>query len=77
MKPQRITTLAMTILLAILPALAQMFNPVSWTTRIEMTGDETGKIVFSAKIEQGWHVYSNDIDPEIGPTPLSLSLIHI
>lgn len=73
MKPQRITTLAMTILLAILPALAQMFNPVSWTTRIEMTGDETGKIFFSAKIEQGWHVYSNDIDPEIGPTPLSIT----
>lgn len=70
----RIRTLLLTaVLLASLTAAAQMFNPVRWSQKIVMTGDKTGEVVFTATIESGWHMYSNDVDPEIGPTPLSVS----
>ena len=72
MKPQRIITLALTALLAVVPALAQIFTPVKWSTKIEMTGESKGEIVFTAAIENGWHVYSNDIDPNVGPSPLTI-----
>ncbi len=60
------------LLLCAASAAAQMFNPVTWSTAIEMTGDNTGEIVFNATISDGWHMYSNDVDPEIGPTPLGV-----
>lgn len=72
MKPQRIITLALTALLAVVPAMAQIFTPVKWSTKIEMTGESKGEIVFTAAIENGWHVYSNDIDPNVGPSPLTI-----
>ncbi len=73
MKPQRIITLFLAAALAAIPALAQFFTPVKWTSAIEMKGDAQGEIVYSAKIDAGWHVYSNDIDPNIGPSPLDVS----
>ncbi len=73
MKPKRILTLALTVFLAVVPALAQILNPVTWNSKIEMTGDAKGEIVFTAAIESGWHVYSHDIDPNVGPSPFEIS----
>lgn len=52
---------------------AQMFNPVSWSSALEMTGDDTGVLKFKAKIGSRWHMYSMDVDPDVGPTPLSVN----
>ena len=48
-------------------AQAQMMEPVKFTTKLDVKNDGTGEIVFSAKIDPGWHVYSTDIGDD-GPT---------
>lgn len=52
---------------------AQIMNPVKWDVATRMTGDAKGEVVMTAAIQPGWHVYSNDVDPEIGPTPLEIN----
>lgn len=52
---------------------AQMFQPVKWTTSIKMTDDASGVVVMKATIDRGWHMYSNDLDPSVGPSPLTIS----
>ena len=39
---------------------AQMMEPVKFTTSLDTKDDGTGEIVFSAKIDAGWHLYSTD-----------------
>lgn len=73
MKLQRFTAFLLIALSALLSATAQMFNPVKWTSEIKMTSDNTGEVVFTATIDAGWHMYSNDCDPQAGPTPLSIN----
>lgn len=65
-----ITFLLMTLAFS---ATAQIVNPVTWKSKIEMKGDDKGEIVFTALIQSGWHMYSYDVDPNVGPTPLSVS----
>jgi len=54
-------------------AIAQIMTPVKWTSKIEMTGDAEGQVVMSASISGGWHMYSTDVDPSVGPQPLEIS----
>ena len=54
-------------------ASAQMITPVKWNIDLNMTGDKTGQIVMKASILNGWHMYSNEVDPSAGPTPLSIT----
>lgn len=54
-------------------SVAQIYNPVKWRCRMEMTDDTHGAVIMSARIESGWHVYGNDVKPDIGPTPLSVT----
>lgn len=58
------------ITLVSLSANAQMFDPVHFTSELRMRQHNEGDIIFSATIDGGWHVYSNNI-PEGGPTPAS------
>ena len=51
---------------------AQMATPVKWKTSVEMTDDSHGVVVMTASIAGGWHMYSMDVDPNIGPSPLSV-----
>lgn len=53
-----------------LSANAQIFDPVHFTSELRMRQHNEGDIIFSATIDGGWHVYSNNI-PEGGPTPAS------
>lgn len=73
MKLQRFTAFLLIALSALLTATAQMFNPVKWSSKIEMTSGNTGEIVFTATIDAGWHMYSHDCDPQAGPSPLSIN----
>ncbi len=73
MKLQRFTAFLLIALSAIVTVTAQMFNPVKWSSKIEMTSDNTGEVVFTATIDAGWHMYSHDCDPQAGPSPLSIN----
>lgn len=47
---------------------AQILEPVKWSFSSKKTGDAEAEIIFTATIDKGWHLYSQDI-PENGPIP--------
>lgn len=52
---------------------ASMSDPVRWRTAIEQR-DSTLQLVFKAKIDEGWHIYSANL-PEGGPMPTCFRLL--
>ena len=52
----------------VLLANAQIHNPVTWNFAVE--GNE---FVFTADIEEGWHLYSQHLPPDDGPIPTSFN----
>ncbi|MBU2950256.1 thioredoxin family protein [Tamlana agarivorans] len=51
---------------------AQIFNPVEWSTSVEKLSDSEYKLISTATIEKGWHLYSQDV-PENGPIPTTFT----
>lgn len=62
-------SLALLLLVAIL-CNAQMANPVKFTSQLKVGKTAEGEIVFSGKIEKGWHVYSTNLGSD-GPIEAS------
>jgi thiol:disulfide interchange protein DsbD len=49
---------------------AQVLRPINWESKTSINEAKTGEIVeliFTAKIDEGWYLYSNDFDPDLGP----------
>ena len=72
MKNRICSTLLMAFL--VLAAQAQLMDPVHFTSRWNMTGETAGEIVFSATIDDGWHVYSTDLGSD-GPTAATFHVV--
>lgn len=51
---------------------AQMVTPVKWSVDSRMTSDTDGEILFSASIEERWHLYGLSL-PDGGPKPTSVT----
>ncbi|MDO5608470.1 MAG: cytochrome c biogenesis protein CcdA [Capnocytophaga sp.] len=51
---------------------AQIYDPVSWSAKIEKVADNEYDLVSIATIEPGWHLYSQTIPPK-GPIPTSFT----
>lgn len=49
---------------------AQILSPVKWEWKAEPTGKGEYRLIFSSKIDKGWHVYSQFIAND-GPVPTS------
>ncbi len=49
---------------------SQILNPVKWTYSVENNGSDKATLVINAKIDKGWHLYSQFIG-EGGPVPTS------
>lgn len=47
-------------------AQAQILEPVKWSFSSKKISDNEAEIVFTAKMDKGWHLYSQDIPPD-GP----------
>lgn len=56
------------LLLAVMLANAQMMNPVKVTSTLKTNGTAEAEIVFTCKIQPGWHVYSTGLG---GDGPIS------
>lgn len=54
------------IVMALLPAVAQIQDPVQFKAELKTISDTEVQIVFTGKIDAGWHVYSTDL-PSGGP----------
>jgi len=52
----------------------QIFDPVIWKFSLEKISENEAELVFTAEIEDTWHLYSQDI-PEGGPIPTSFSFV--
>lgn len=48
---------------------AQIYDPVKWSSSYKQTGPDEYEITWTAKIESGWSIYSQYIDPNVGPNP--------
>lgn len=55
-------------------AMAQMADPVHFKPSINVLNDNQAEIIFSATIDQGWHVYSTELGND-GPTEASFHTI--
>lgn len=54
-------------LLGILPASAQIQEPVKWSTAYKRLSDTEGEISIKAVIQTGWHLFSQKTDPVFLP----------
>lgn len=57
-------------------AFAQMVDPVKFSTKLEMLKGDEAQIVFSAKIEDGWHVYSTELGND-GPISATFNVVSL
>ena len=62
------------MLMAVLVAQAQMVDPVHFTSSLKTTSGAEAEIVFTAKIDAGWHVYSTDLG-EDGPIEATFNAV--
>ena len=53
---------------------AQMVNPVHFSSELKMLGDDMAEIIFSATIDDGWHVYSTDLGND-GPVSATFNAV--
>ncbi len=61
------------LLLVVILANAQMMNPVKFTSTLKTNGTAEAEIVFSGKIQPGWHVYSTGLGAD-GPISASFNV---
>lgn len=52
---------------------AQILKPVKWSIATKKINEQEFEIIYTAKIETGWHLYSQFVKPD-GPTPTSFNL---
>ncbi|CAN5228552.1 hypothetical protein BH23BAC2_BH23BAC2_07280 [soil metagenome] len=50
----------------------QIADPIEWDARLEKAGDSIYNIIFTAKLDKGWHLYSQAVD-EDGPIPTTFT----
>ncbi|OBX27294.1 thiol:disulfide interchange protein DsbD [Gelidibacter algens] len=53
-------------------AKAQVLDPVKWTTSVEKISDTEYDLIAKAKIDRGWHLYSQSV-PDNGPIPTTFT----
>ena len=63
---KRTLLLVATLLALTAEGIAQMAEPVHFTTALKPTGNGEAEIVFTARIDAGWHVYSTSLGQD-GP----------
>ncbi|MBE7639334.1 DUF255 domain-containing protein [Salegentibacter sp. BLCTC] len=52
----------------------QMDDPITWEAAVEKENDSIFNLVFTANLEEGWHLYSQkEADIDIAPIPTSFS----
>ena len=70
----RIFSLSILILFASLFCNAQIFNPVSWKTEVKQLENGLFELKMKATIEEGWHLYSQELSSDDGPIATEFTL---
>ena len=45
-------------------AFGQIFEPVKWSHKVKDLGQGEFELIFDAKIDDGWHLYSQNLPDE-------------
>ena len=69
---KRIFTLLL-MFVSVLSASAQMVDPVHFTTQLKELTNNEAEIIFTGKIDAGWHVYSTEMSG--GPIPATFNKV--
>ena len=69
---KRIFTLLLMVV-SVLSASAQMVDPVHFTTQLKELTSNEAEIIFTGKIDAGWHVYSTEMSG--GPIPATFNKV--
>lgn len=72
MRTQKLSLLLLILFIGI-SSFAQIHNPVKWNFKTEKVNDSEYKLIYEAKIDKGWHLYSQYIE-EGGPIPTGFYL---
>jgi hypothetical protein len=48
---------------------SRILAPVKWTFRSEQKSEGVYEVIAEAAIEEGWHIYGQEEQQELGPTP--------
>ncbi|WP_372639935.1 protein-disulfide reductase DsbD domain-containing protein [Ancylomarina sp.] len=67
---RRITVLVSLLLMVSSMSFGQILTPAKWKVELSKKEIKVGDVidvVFKAKIDPSWHLYSNDFDPDLGP----------
>ncbi len=62
------------VLMAFFSLSAQQLDPVKWSYSVKETSPNTAELVFTAKLDAGWHLYSQYTDPN-GPLPINFEFV--
>ena len=68
---KRLLTISAVCLLCAISAVAQIVNPVKWTSAVRLTDATHGIVTLTATIDDGWHMYSTEAVTD-GPVPTSV-----
>ena len=55
-----------------LTAFSQIYNPIKWSAKVEKTSDSKYKLITTATIKEGWHLYAQEV-PKGGPIPTTFT----
>ena len=54
-------------------AFSQIFKPVKWTYSVNRINDCEAELILKAKLDKGWHMYSQFLDRDDGPVATTFS----
>ena len=71
---KKFTLILATFFAMVMPSasVAQIYDPVQWSFSSEALGNNEYNVIFKAEIENGWHVYSQNI-ADGGPVPTTFT----
>ncbi|MBQ8593960.1 MAG: thioredoxin family protein [Bacteroidaceae bacterium] len=69
---KKIVSTCLFVLICLLPALAQIQEPIKFTTEFNKLSETEAELVFKATIDPGWHLYSTEL-PEDGPVSATIT----
>ena len=73
---KKLTIILATFFALMMPmaSVAQIYDPVQWSFSTEALGNNEYNVIFKAEVENGWHVYSQNI-ADGGPIPTSFTFV--
>ena len=70
---KKLSLLIAVVFFTITGAMAQIHQPVKWSTAVKKTGANEAIVFIKATIDQGWHIYGLNV-PDGGPISTSFTI---